>query len=314
MYKTGNDMNYFELQKKFPTNEAVIDYFIGLRYKGETPACIHCGNVHTYHRSNTPKVFHCVDCNNTFSVFKDTIFENSSTDMVKWMYAIHLFLNGKKGISGYQLMREIGVTYKTAWRMLKQIRTAMGNQETKQVFEAIVEIDETYVGGKPRPMNKKEDNKKKENSDNPNKRGRGTSKTPVVAVISRDDKQVHAKVALPNKEGKKLSGKQLLKILADVTKEGATVITDGLTSYNILDAKSSKYVHLKVDHNVMFVDGIKHTNNVESFWATLKRGVYGIYHQVSPKYMQQYVNEFCFRYNYRKNPDIFDLLLKRAVI
>jgi transposase-like protein len=231
-------MTYIELQRRYPNDEAVIAHFIGLRYAGSKPACIHCGGTEKiYHKHTEPKKFKCNDCNNSFSVFTDTIFENSSTDLTKWMFAIHLFLNGKKGISGYQLMREIGVTYKTAWRMLRQIRQAMDNQETKQVFEAIVEIDETYIGGKPRPMNKVEDNKKKENSDNPNKRGRGTKKTPVVAVISRDDKQVHAKVALPDKEGKKLSGKQLLKILADVTKEGATVITDGLTSYNILDAK-----------------------------------------------------------------------------
>ena len=310
MYKTDKDMNFLELQKRFPTEKAAIDHFISLRYN-EKPACVHCGNVHTYHRSVTPKVFHCVDCNNTFSVFKDTIFENSSTSLVKWMYAIHLFLNGKKGISGLQLMREIGVTYKTAWRMLQQIRKAMGNQETKQVFEAIVEIDETYVGGKPRKANKRSDDKDKENGSTPNKRGRGTSKTPIVAVISRDDKQVYAKVALPNKEGKKLTGKQLFKILAEATKEGTTVITDQFTSYNILN--KSKYIRLKVDHSERFADGFIHTNNVESFWATLKRGVYGIYHSVSPKYMQAYVDEFCFRYNNRKNTDMFDLVLKRAV-
>lgn len=155
-------MNFLQLQKKFPNDKSVIDHFITIRYAGSI-GCHHCGSTKVYPKHTEPKNFKCADCNNSFSIFKDTIFENSSTDMIKWMYAIHLFLNGKKGISGLQLMREIGVTYKTAWRMLRQIRLAMGNQEIKQVFEAIVEIDETYVGGKPRKSNKVQDNKDKEN-------------------------------------------------------------------------------------------------------------------------------------------------------
>jgi transposase-like protein len=304
-------MNFIELQKKFPNEKAVADHFIALRYNGSI-GCVHCGSTHIYHRQDKPKVFQCMDCNNSFSAFKDTIFENSSTDLVKWMYAIHLFLNGKKGISGLQLMREVGVTYKTAWRMLKQIRLAMGNHETQQIFEAIVEMDETYVGGKPRKKNKISDNKDKENSSTPNKRGRGTNKTPVVAVVERSSNTVHAKVSLPDKEGKKLTGKQLFKILADVTKEGTIVMTDELQSYNLLD-RTDKYIRLKIDHSKMFSDGFIHTNTVESFWATLKRGVYGIYHQISPKYLQNYVDEFCFRHNNRNNSDTFDLLLKRCV-
>jgi transposase-like protein len=305
-------MNFIEFKKKFPSELAVIKHYITIRYNGSM-GCHHCGSTKIYHKKTEPKNFYCNDCNNTFSVFKDTIFENSSTDLVKWMYAIHLFLNGKKGISGLQLQREIGGSYKTSWRMLKHIRLAMGNLETQQIFEAIVEIDETYVGGKPKKSNKRSDDKKKENGDKPNKRGRGTKKTPVVAVVERDANKVHAKVALPNKEGKKLTGKQLFKILAEVTKEGTTVMTDEFSSYNILD-KTDKYVHLKIDHTQLFSDGFIHTNTVESFWAVLKRGVYGIYHQISPKYLQNYVDEFSFRHNNRNNKDMFDLLLKQTVL
>jgi len=206
-------MNFLQFQKKFPNEKSVIDYYINLRYQG-VPACSHCGSISVYHRQDSPKKFQCMDCNNTFSVFKGTIFENSSTDMVKWMYAIHLFLNGKKGISGLQLMREVGVTYKTAWRMLKQIRLAMGGEEFKDCFETIVEIDETYVGGKPRKGNKGRNDK---DEDNTPKRGRGTKKTPVIGVIDRDNKKVHAKVALPNQDGKKLTGKQLMLLQSNVT-------------------------------------------------------------------------------------------------
>ena len=141
-------MTFMEFLKMFPTEEKVIKHFINIRYQGQI-CCNHCGSVKVYQRNKTPKVFDCNDCGNTFSIFKDTIFENTTTDLRKWMYAIHLFLNGKKGISGLQLKREIGVTYKTAWRMLRQIRKAMGNVENKEMFETIVEIDETYIGGKP---------------------------------------------------------------------------------------------------------------------------------------------------------------------
>jgi len=302
-------MNFLQLQKKFPNEKAVVDYFVEVRYQG-IPHCPHCASVSVYHREDkSHKVFQCMDCNNSFSIFKGTIFENSSTDLTKWMYAIHLFLNGKKGISGLQLMREVGVTYKTAWRMLKQIRLAMGDEDMKTYFETIVEIDETYVGGKPRKGNKG----RNDNGDTTtnNKRGRGTSKTPVIGVVDRDNKKVHAKVALPNKDGKKLTGKQLLNVLNEVTKAGATVMTDEFRSYNILSR--SGFIHLKVDHTKEFAVGATHTNNIESFWATLKRGVYGIYHSISVKYLQQYVNEFCFRYNNRKNGNMFDLLMVKTI-
>ena len=149
-------MNFQEFKKKYPSKQKIIEHFISIRYK-DGLACNHCGAVEeVYPMKDTPKKFICHACNNTFSVFKDTIFENSSTDLKKWFYAIHLFLNGKKGISALQLQREIGTTYKTAWRMLRQIRLAMGNKKSDKkdddhdddFMQTIIEIDETYLGGK----------------------------------------------------------------------------------------------------------------------------------------------------------------------
>ena len=297
-------MTFMELLRRFPTEKSVVDYYVKIRY-GDKPICNHCGSVKVYQRNTNPKIFDCNDCGNTFSPFTGTIFEKSSTDLRKWMYAIHLFLNGKKGISGMQLMREIGVTYKTAWRMLQQIRFAMGNLEQKEFFDTIIEIDETYVGGKPRKSNIHDDNEPK------SKRGRGTSKTPVVGVIDRENKKIYAKVALPDGEGKKLTGKQLFSILNKVCKKdnGNTVISDEFSGYNVL--KGENIYHLRIDHQMLFSDGFIHTNNIESFWATLKRGIYGIYHHVSLEYMQNYVNEFCFRYNNR-GEDMFKMVLKQS--
>ena len=239
-----------------------------------------------------------------------TIFEKSCTDLRKWMYAIHLFLNSKKGISGYQLQREIGVTYKTVWRMLKQIRLAMGNPENQKFMGTLIEIDETYVGGKPRKGVKKDDD-----DDLPkNKRGRGIKKNVVVGCVDRMNKSVFAKVMIKNKEGKKLTGKQLLDVLNQVVIQDSTVISDEFKGYNIL-AKKTSHIHLRVDHTKEFVaeKGV-HTNNIENFWGTLKRGILGIYHDVSAKHLQKYFDEFCFRYNNRTNDNMFNLLVKQTIL
>ncbi len=127
--------------------------------------------------------------------------------------AFPLMCSAKKGVSALQLQRNLDIkSYKTAWRMLKQIRTAMSNIEHGKTFETIVEIDETYIGGKPRKKNRKDD-------DEHNKKGRGTKKNPVVGIVDREQGRVYAKVSLPNKEGKKLSGNQLLAILNEVCKK-----------------------------------------------------------------------------------------------
>lgn len=299
-------MTFLELHKLFPNEEAVINYYIKIRYK-DTPTCHLCGSCDVYHRQDTLKRFQCRSCKNSYSIFTNSIFEGTSTDLIKWMYAIHLMLNSKKGISGLQLQREIGGGYKTCWRMLKQIRLAMATHEDDfyNNFHLIVEMDETYVGGKPRKGNNK-------NSTIKPQRGRGTNKTPVVGIIDRINKKAFAKVALPNKEGKKLTGKQLLEILREAVKDDVIAITDEFRGYNILDKTNN--IHLRIDHTKEYANGDIHTNNIESFWATLKRGVYGIYHHISVKYLQHYVDEFCFRYNNRKNPNIFELLLQRTVL
>jgi len=299
-------MTFKELMQKYPTENKIVKHYLTIRYP-DGVQCNHCKSTKIYMRSENLKLIDCSECKNTFSPFKGTIFEKSSTDLRKWFYAIHLFLNGKKGISGLQLKREIGVTYKTAWRMLQQIRIAMGNAENKEFFDTVVEIDETYIGGKPRKGGNKDDD------NDPPKRGRGTKKTPVVGVVDRENKKVYAKVALPNKEGKKLTAKQLMEVLNIVSKQenNNTVISDEFKGYDPLT--KNNFSHLRIDHSKAFSEGGVHTNNIESFWATLKRGVYGIYHSISVKYMQRYLNEFCFRYNNRKN-DMFNLILKQSIL
>jgi len=127
-------MNFLEFNDKFPNEKAVIDYYIGVRYGGLVK-CNHCGSSKISNRRDRPKFFQCNNCNNSFSIFQGTMFQKSRTDVRKWMYAIYLFLNSKKRISGYQLQREVNVTYKTAWRMLKLIREGVGNDQTKKTIQ-----------------------------------------------------------------------------------------------------------------------------------------------------------------------------------
>ena len=291
-------MNQFDFFKRFPTENDAIDFIVETKYK-DGYVCPECGCVHRkiYHQRYNHRNLYCNNCKSEFSALKGTIFEHTHLDIRMWLFAINLVLIARKGISGLQLQRELGMkSYKGAFRMLKLIRAAMGTETHKDAFEAIVEIDETYVGGKPRKENTHKDKKTKKS-----KRGRGTSKTPVVGVLERNSGRIHAVIAMPNKEGKKLSGKQLLSILDEVCKRNTTVMTDQLASYGILDGKTEKkYIHVKVDHSMTYSlgDG-KHTNGIESCWAILKRGVYGIYHHVSVKHLQEYVEEFCYRLNHR---------------
>jgi len=274
------------------------------------PVCPHCGNIEKAYKLNGPThrpgLYKCATCRRQFTVTIGTVMEDTHLPLRTWLMAFSLMCSAKKGISALQLQRDLNIgSYKTAWRMLRQVRKAMSNIEHGQIFEAIVEIDETYIGGKPRKSNRKDDR------DKHNPRGRGTKKNPVIGIVDREKKKVYAKVSLPNKEGKKLSGNQLLAILNEICKSNATVITDEFTGYSIL--RKTEYIHLMIDHTKGFVDDFIHTNNVESFWAILKRGIYGIYHHVSIKYLQTYVNEFCFRFNNRENGDMFDLVLRQAV-
>ncbi|GMO53645.1 MAG: hypothetical protein Pg6C_20090 [Treponemataceae bacterium] len=203
--------------------------------------------------------------------------------------------------------------------MLKQIRAAMRNCDMKETFDVFAEIDETCAGGKPGKENKNFDgNGNTIPSDKPkNKQGRGTKKTPAVGVKERNSKQVYAQVMLPNEEGKKLSGKQLISVLDEVCKEGTIVISDDFSGYAILDKKTEKnYIHVSVNHSLgqfSAGNGID-TNDIESFWSLVEREYAGTHHHYSVKHAQNYIDEMSFRQNNRKNPAVFETLLGQTIM
>lgn len=224
-----------------------------------------------------------------------TIFENTKLDFQKWLLAITLILNAKKGISSRQLARDLEVTKDTAWRMQMQIRKAM--IEHSPLFEGIVEADETYIGGKNKNRHK----------DKKTKGGQGrntTDKTPVFGILQRGGKVIAKKV--PD-----VKGRTLKSIINAYVAKGTTIMTDEWGAYNGL---CFKFNHNIVNHGSNeFVNGDCHTNTLEGFWSLLKRGIVGQYHKVSEKHLEKYVNEFCYRYNNRDTVDIFNITLQKAL-
>ncbi len=263
------------LQKEFGTEKQCLNYLFNKRFTNHTcPKCHKAGN---YYKVTGRKVFACSCGKDQICPTADTIFHKSKTPLALWFYAIFLMSQAKNGVSAKELERHLGVTYKTAWRMAKQIRQLMS--DGGDMFSGTVEMDETYVGGKGRHSDKKG-------------RGRSLDKTPIVGMVERGGNVV-ARVA-PD-----VSAHSLLALLKLNVEKDTRVVTDSFKSYHRVEEKGFK--HDIINHSHEFVRGDVHTNTIEGFWGQLKRGLNGTYHQVSSKYLQDYVNEFAFRFNYRNS-------------
>lgn len=261
----------------FPDDEACFDHIVALVYP-EGIECRTCNEVRKHHKLNKRKALSCDNCGTHVYPLAGTIFEKSTTPLKSWFYAMHLISSTRCGISAKQLEREIGVTYKTAWRIFNQIRKLMG--EPLEQFSGEIEADETYVGGRRRGT----------------KRGRpgaDSHKVPVVGVVERGGKVA----ALVTKDTKRAS---IMPIIEERVLPRSLIYTDEYKSYYGLSGKG--YTHKRIAHaEKVYVVGNIHTNTIEGFWSLLKRGIGGVYHSVSAKHLQSYVNEYAFRYNHRSD-------------
>jgi len=312
-------MTLKEFEVLFPDDESIIKYYIQIRYNGVL-TCSHCGTSGRISPiRNKPKKFQCNYCNNTFSIFKDTIFEKSSTPLSIWFYVIRLFLNSKTGDSAKNIQREVGVTLKCAWRMLKQIRIAMEEPDLLNSFSGIIEIDETYHGGRPRliPNNDLNPNYKR------NKRGRGTSKHTIVGIKERGTGRYIAFHAEADENGNKITSRQILDLIDKARAKGVIiyVFTDDYRIYNFLKNYKLNFVHKTVNHTKhQYTNGktengdLIHTNGIENLWSNLKCTFWGTYRKrMIPKYLQSYINEVTFRQNNCKeliNPETDRIIYK----
>jgi len=267
-----------DFEKQFPDDAACLDWLKDYLYP-DGIHCKRCQKVTLHHRAATRPSFCCDRCGNHVHPTAGTIYHKSSTPLRLWFYAIFLMASTRCGISAKQLERELGVTYKTAWRMFKQIRSMLA--ENRGPLTGEVEIDETYIGGRKRMSEGKKG------------RGRGTpGKVPVLGIIQRQGSAVVN--ALPD-----IKASTMMPIIrATVPSTETRLFTDELPTYERLTWMG--YPHKTVRHgDGIYVKGDAHTNTVEGFWGLFKPGIKGVYRRVSPKYLQTYLNEYAFRYNRR---------------
>ncbi len=270
----------FKLFEIFPDEETAREYLEG-RLWPSGPICPEC---HSGDRITTRKggYYRCNSCKFDFTVRTNTIFGRSHVPLHKWVYAMYLLVTARKGISSMQLAKEIGVTQKTAWFMLSRLREACGIDDDSDLdkFRGTVEVDECFIGGKE--ANKHE--KKRLHS------GRGSvGKITVLGMRERGGRTFAKPIGERTTE-------TIESEIFDKVEVGSKVYTDDHAAYEKLDGLA--YKHATVNHSAgEYARGPVSTNSIESVWAVMKRGIHGVYHQVSEKHLARYVNEFTFRLN-----------------
>lgn len=278
-----DDLNLAELAAHFSDPTAAAEFLEGVRWPNG-PVCPHCASERDPYRLNSKatkrRLWKCPACRKQFTVTVGTIFEGSHIPLNKWLLAFYLLCSSKKGMSAHQLHRSIGVTYKSAWFMFHRIRHAMADPDFRLALDGVVEVDETYIGGKTKG----------------GKRGRGApNKTAVVTLVQRDGKSRSFRAA-------NVTAKELQGAVNRHVHRSARIMTDQFSSYRGLDEYFTS--HETVDHSRdEYVRGDVHTNTVEGFFANLKRGITGTYHHVSEAQLPRYLDEFDFRYSTRHLTD-----------
>ncbi len=273
-------LSLYDFFKRFPDENAARKFFEAKRWP-DGVYCAHCGSLSIAEcKDHKPMAYRCKDCRKHFSVRTDTVLAESRLPLHKWLMAIYMMTTARKGIPSTQVARELGITQKSAWFLCQRIRETWlaDNMDNSEGLGPVVEIDETYIGGKE---TNKHANKKLN-------KGRGSvGKMPVMGILDRSGR-VRA-FPIPATDRPTLHG-----IIKHYVTPGSTVITDEWAAYR----KLSGYTHLTVNHSAgEYVNQQAHTNAIESFWSLLKRGYYGIYHYMSVKHLHRYVAEFSNRKN-----------------
>lgn len=273
-----------EFDAEFPSADACLEYIKEQRFPGGVTSCAKCAAERKHYRVTGRTAYACDHCGHHIYPLAGTIFEKTTTSLRDWFLAMYQMGSTKCGISAKQIQRESGVTYKTAWRMFKQIRTLMSEEISLE--GSSVEMDETYCGGKRK-----------------GKRGRpgmgDKKKVPVVGMVEREGRVVA-------RTTKDATRETLHGMVQEYVLPKSTVYTDEFVSYDGItelkgeNEKPKGYQHRRINHSAgVYVMGDCHTNTIDGFWSLIKRGIGGTHHAVSQKYLQSYLDEYSFRYNRR---------------
>ncbi len=290
---TKNDATIVAIPMACADERAAVEFFELQRWAG-TPCCPRCGSINVYQMKDRKTGerqasyrWLCRDCKSIksvcqFTVRTGTVFEDSKVELRHWCYAFWRASTSKKGVSALEIHRHTGLTYKTSLFVLHRIRWGMAGSPPGPLT-GDVEVDETYIGGKPRYKGQ-------------SKRGRGTRKTPVVALVERGGRVRTRRVA-------DVTAKTLHRAVRQHVDRSARILTDENASYKGL-GKRYAGGHHRVNHGEHeYVRGDVHTNTVEGFFSLVKRGITGIYHNISKEHLHRYLAEYEFRYNFRHLDD-----------
>lgn len=297
---SDSDESLMEFTARFPDDDACMEFLWRERFSedGTHAHCDHCKEVTPFKayvtKQRRGKARTCTRCGTHKSVLAGTIFEGSSTALHLWFYAMYLMASTRCGISAKQLERELGVTYKTAWRMFNKIRNELMSDVDDAPLNGEVEVDETAWGGRPR--------KKQSRSEGSKFRER---KATVLGMVERGGR-VRARV-VPGRRGEAFSQE-----VRDNINPDSIIYTDDWRSYRPLSGDFAD--HRIINHSTgSYVDGDTHTNTIEGFFGNMKTGMRGAYKKVSRRWLQSYVDEYAWRYNARREAgSLFSQLLARA--
>lgn len=301
----SSDCRYsvMEFMREFPDDEACLQWLwrtkCAVDDEGKKAFCPKCELDRPFHRVSGRPAWDCDYCGYHLHPTANTIFHKSSTSLHLWFYAMFLVSQTRCGISAKQLERELGVTYKTAWRMLNKIRNQLMDESNDAPLDGDVEVDETFVGGKPRAYESRTVGR--------NRKGRTWRKETVLGLVERGGR---IKVAhLPHRGGAVIKGTIYEHVLPS-----AMIFTDEWPTYKGLDKEYRGHKRIRHKERI-YVDGDSHTQTVEGFFGLFKTSLRGVYHAVSAKWLQGYLNEYAWRYNRRhdKQPMFLQLATRAAL-
>lgn len=278
-----------QFQTEYPDEAACLEKIMLMKHGGTEIKCPACVRPSKFHKIAKRRAYACQHCGHHIYPCAGTPFEKSRTPLTNWFFAMYLMTSTRHGVAAKELERQIGVTYKTAWRMAHELRKLMAQADDHGPLSGHVEIDETYVGGK---------------NTGEGRENRMDNKTVVFGMLERDRGIVRAG-PVPNAKRKTLEP----VIFQNVVRE-STISSDENAAYAKL-ARDGRYYHVSINHAAkQWADGQHHTNGIEGYWSQIKRGIRGTHVHVSSKHMWKYVSEFSFRYNMRKLPNLmFDQLI-----